>query len=225
MILSGVDNDVLLGVQPTLANYYPQGQTTWDIQITEATRQIVRELKKNKRDLKKFCTPLPLQASKQIAVDFESDLVTDEIDRMICKVTLTEYNVDCSFILYGTNDSGISFDEIGTLAFTETGTKYLLFNNTYKQYKLKIITTDTTTYKADLYESSFYHAQLWLSLSLCFKALVKAVGDRFDYLSTDYFNRYQDEMNSMVATYDEDGSGDISETYETVKATAVEFKR
>lgn len=225
MILSGVDNAILLGVQPMLANYYPQGQTTWDTQITEATRQIIRELKKNKKDLKKFCTPLPLQALKQTAVDFESDLVADTIDRMICSVSLTEYNVDCSFILYGTNDDGLSFDQIGTLAFTEVATKYLLFNNTYKKYKLKIITTDTTSFKADLYESSFYHAQLWLSISLCFKTMVRALGDRFDYLSIDYYNRYQDEMNSMVATYDEDDSGDITESDEMVKATAVEFLR
>ena len=54
MIFKGIDNNSLLNVYPSIAGYYPTGQTTFDIQITEALRQIVRELKKNRKSLTKY---------------------------------------------------------------------------------------------------------------------------------------------------------------------------
>jgi hypothetical protein len=53
MIATGIDNTNLLSVYPALSKYYPDNETTYDNQINEALRQIVRELKKNKKDLKK----------------------------------------------------------------------------------------------------------------------------------------------------------------------------
>lgn len=224
MIHTGVDNTTLLQLQPQLASYKPSGQTTWDVQITEALRQIIRELKKGRKDLKKYCTPVELQALVTILATTTSTLVADDIDRMLWRVIVTEFNAPCGFELFGTNDDGATLESCGTLSFAEAGTQALVFNTTFKQYKITATVTGSTTYRSDLIESSFYHAHLWLSIALAFKTVIKQQGDRMDYLSQDYMQKYLDEMNSMVATYDDDASGDIS-TEEMTKVTAVEFLR
>ncbi len=225
MIATGIDNNSLLSVYPSLGNYYPQGETTYDKQITEALRQIVRELKKNKKDLKRYCTPLSLQSKITKALDFTGAFVSDSIDRMLWQIVVSEFTDDCSFTLYGSNDDGVTEDIIGTIDFTEPGTQYLVFVTTYKSYKVKITTSTDTTYKSNLIETSFYHAHLWLAVSLACKTIVKSEGDRFDYLAKDYEIRYLDELNSMVATYDEDSSGSIDSETEISKPNTVEFLR
>lgn len=225
MITTGIDNGSLLSVYPALSNYYPSGETTYDNQITEALRQIVRELKKNKKDLKRYCTPLPLQASITKTADFSGTFVSDSIDRMLWQVVVSAFTSDCSFNLYGSNDGGVTEDLVGTLIFTEADTKYLVFVTTYKSYSVRIVTSGSTTYKSDLIETSFYHAHLWLAVSLACKTIVKSEGDRFDYLSKEYETRYLDELNSMVATYDEDSSGDIDTDTEIDKPNTIQFLR
>ena len=225
MILSGVDNSGLLSIQPTLVNYYPTGQTTFNSQISEALRVIIRELKKNRKDIKKFCTPLELQASVTKAADFTGSSVDDAIDRMLWKVEISSFTDNCSFELQGTNDDGVTWESVGSISFTSATISYLLFTTTYESYRVLIVTSTSTTYSSQLIESSFYHAHLYLSLSLACKTILKNEGDRFDYLARMYENNYLDEINNMVATYDEDSSGDIDTSDELNKQTSTGFYR
>ena len=225
MIATGIDNTNLLSVYPALSKYYPDNETTYDNQINEALRQIVRELKKNRKDLKKYCTPLTLQAEVTKDADFTGLYVSDSIDRMLWQVVVKTFTSDCSFTLYGSNDDGVTEDEVGTIQFTEAGTDYLVFITTYKSYRVKITTSESTVYKSSLIESSFYHAHLWLAVSLACRTIVKGEGDRFDYLAKDYEVRYLDELNTMVATYDDDSSGDIDTETEMSKPNTIEFLR
>ena len=224
MIKTGITNDSLLDLAPALQNYYPQGQTTYQEQIDEALRQIIRELKKNRKDIKRYCTPLPLQASISKSANFTGNAVNDPLDRMLWQVKVSGYVGACSFTLSGCNTSDGTFVVIDSLSFTSATTKFLVFVDTYKYYKVSIGTTSATTYESELIESSFYHAHLYLSASLAYRASVKNEGDRFDYLAKYYDQKYIDEMTTMVTSYDEDGSGDVTEE-EISKATSVEFLR
>lgn len=224
MIRTGITNDSLLDLQPALQNYYPQGQSTFQEQIDESLRQIIRELKKNRKDIKKYCTPLALQTSVSKSAGFTSGAVADTLDRMLWQVKVSSYLGACSFTLSGCNTDTGTFTTIGSLSFTSVTTKYLVFNDTYKYYKVTIITATATTYESNLIESSFYHAHLFLSIANAYRTAVKSEGDRMDYFSKMYEQKYVDEMITMVTSYDEDSSGDITED-EITKATSIEFLR
>ncbi|MCC7289841.1 hypothetical protein IT417_01140 [bacterium] len=224
MIRTGITNDSLLDLQPALQKYYPQGQTSFQEQIDEALRQIIRELKKNRKDIKKYCTPKLLQASVSKSGNFTSDAVSDDLERMLWQVEVTSFVSDCGFVLSGCNTESGTYITIGNLSFTASGTNYLVFNDTYKFYKVSITAGDDTTYESNLIESSFYHAHLFLSISLAYKTAIKAEGDRMDYLAKMYDQKFVDEMITMVTSYDEDSSGDISSD-EITKATSIEFLR
>lgn len=224
MIRTGITNDSLLDLSPALQNYYPQGQTTYQEQIDEALRQIIRELKKNRKDIKKYCTPLELQSSVSKSVSFTGEAVADDLERMLWQVEVSSYVGVCGFTLSGSNTETGTYETIGTLSFTSSGTKYLVFNDTYKYYKVSITTAVATTYESNLIESSFYHAHLFLSIALAYRTAIKNEADRMDYFSKMYEQKYTDEMITMVTSYDEDESGTITED-EITKATSIEFLR
>jgi uncharacterized cupredoxin-like copper-binding protein len=224
MIRTGITNDSLLDLQPALQNYYPQGQSTFQEQIDESLRQIIRELKKNRKDIKKYCTPLALQSSVSKSAGFVGNAVSDDLDRMLWQVNVSSYVGACSFNLSGCNTESGNYQTIGSLSFTSATTRYLVFNDTYKFYKVTIITVTATTYESNLVESSFYHAHLFLSIANAYRTAVKAEGDRMDYFSKMYEQKFVDEMITMVTSYDEDSSGDISSD-EITKATSIEFLR
>jgi len=224
MIRTGITNDSLLDLAPALQNYYPQGQTTFQEQIDEALRQIIRELKKNRKNIRLYCTPKELQASVSKSANFTGDAVADNLERMLWQVEVTSYAGACSFTLSGCNTENGTFINIDTLSFTSATAKYIVFNDTYKFYKVSITTSTATTYQSNLIESSFYHAHLFLSIALAYRTSVKSEGDRFDYMSKTYEQKYIDEMETMVTSYDEDDSGDISDS-EIQRATAIEFLR
>lgn len=96
MIRTGITNDSLLDLSPALQNYYPQGQTTYQEQIDEALRQIIRELKKNRKDIKKYCTPLELQSSVSKSASFTGSAVADNLERMLWQV---EFQVMLVFVV------------------------------------------------------------------------------------------------------------------------------
>ena len=224
MIYSGVDNNSILVVDPSLSNYYPKGQSDFLPQIGEALRKILAELKRQRKDINKFCTPISLQDEVTKSVDFVGDLVSDELNRMLLVIKVTEFNGDCGFELEGTNN-GSDFESIEVVNFTAKGSKAVIYNQVYKQYRLKISTNDITTYSADLIESSFYHAHLFLSLSYAYSTGVKAEGDRFDYKSKEYMQRFIEEMELMVTSYDEDNSGTIEDSEKGANIKMIELFR
>ncbi len=224
MIRTGITNDSILDLSPALQNYYPQGQTTFQEQIDEALRQIIRELKKNRKDIRKYCTPLELQPSVSKSASFTGNAVADTLERMLWQVKVTTYTDICGFVLSGCNTELGTYTTIGTLSFTGKGTKYLVFNDTFKYYKVTITTAVATTYESYLIESSFYHAHLFLSTALAYRTAIKNEGDRMDYFSKMYEQKYMDEITTMVTSYDEDESGTITEG-EVAKTTSVELLR
>ena len=86
MIYSGVDNNSILVVDPSLSNYYPKGQSDFLPQIGEALRKILAELKRQRKDINKFCTPITLQDEVTKSADFIGDVVSDELNRIYGRV-------------------------------------------------------------------------------------------------------------------------------------------
>lgn len=214
MIETGVTTDSLLAYDPSLAKYYPTGYGDFDNQISEALRIIISKLMQNKKDIKKYCTPLELSPSVTINANTETTTVSDDIRRMLWKVNVTTFAGVLSFTLKGCDTESGTYETVGVLTFTATGSKYLIFTTPYKYYKIVPSVTTSITYKSDLIESSFYHSHLYMSLMLAYKISVKAEGDRFDYKTKDMQEMFNNDWNTMLATYDEDDSKTIDNDLE-----------
>lgn len=209
MIETGVSNDTIISYDPALADYYPKTKSSFSDQIDEAMRMIVSKLMQNRKDVKKYCTPLVLTEEVTISTNTETTPVYDEIRRMIWKLRVSTYAGVLSFTLKGCDTETGTYETIGALTFTSATTKYLVFNTPYKYYKIVPSVTSTIKYNSDLIEASFYHAHLYLSLMLAYKTAVKQEGDRFDYKSKNMEEMFNNEWNTMLATYDDDESGTI----------------
>jgi hypothetical protein len=217
MIITTINTEVLFNREPTLDNYLPDGQLDFEAQIMEAKREILQNLKDHHKFVRKYCYPVELQASVAKTTSFTGEWVEDEIERMIFSCKVTEAGGTEILRLQGSNDDGTTVVDIGFLTFEEAGTKYHLFDDTYKKYRVVYAGT-SITYSSSLIESSFYLAHLYLSLALCYQLNVSVDNDLWDKKFKYYYQMYETQMNRMLASYDEDDDGTL-ETDEVNKFT------
>src|ERR1035441_6855518 len=139
MIRTNVNNDSLLNYEPSLDRLYPKGYSDFNIQINEALRYILQELKKQKKDIKKYCTPLLVNDS----VSGE-----DLIERMLLVLKISSLTDNPIIVLSGCNTEDGTFEDVETVAITEIGVKEVSIYNPFKYYK--ITSTGTISFTSEL---------------------------------------------------------------------------
>lgn len=212
-IATYIDNAVLLKYQPILSQYYPGDKTNYDEQIAEAEYLIMQMLRNNKKDLRKYTTPLELQSSVAKTSSFTGSKSDEDIvNRLMFVLVSTALGGTETFTIEGTNDdSSETWVTLVNIEQTSTATGNQIFNTPYKYYRVTYSGT-TATYSAYLIETSFFFAHLYKSLELIYRFLMSTSEDRFESLANYYEDKFQNMMDTMLATYDEDLSGVIEST-------------
>jgi len=246
--LTGVSNDTILNANASLANYYHSGETSWQDQIDLAKLQIVTDLRNQKKAVKKYLSPLSLQTDDGTVLTsgHYSDVSTEDgIERFIWVTERIAGSSTTTVYLLGSND-GTTFyfvNESGTIAqgtaianianitfkasLTTAITKVVkTFTQPYKFYKIYVPTSNSDRIVSYLVEHSFHLAHLYLSLSMIMRSLIlnddtASWKEQADY----YYQLYQSEMARMIASYDDDYSGEIDAGAELDNAYKVRLFR
>ena len=226
-IATYIDNAILLRYQPALEQQYESGKVDFSNQISEAEYRIIQELKYNKRNLRKYTTPLTVQEPVAKSADFTGGKsAEDTINRLIFVSKTTALgSTSESFTLQGTDDeSSETWNDIVTVEHTRTGTIGTRFKNVYKYYRVVYTAGTSATYEAYLVEASFFFAHLYKSLELIFRFLIATTDSYWEKMADYYGGLYRTEMDTMIATYDEDLDG-IIDTAEQGSAKEIEWVR
>lgn len=240
IIYTGVTNSVILNREPSLADWYFTGTTSWDTIITQAKRVLLNAVMKQSKKWRLFCTPLSIYTDDGTTITgtaWTSDSSSeDKLNRALWCVEMIAGTGTHRFYLQG-SDNGTDWNFI-----TNTETEYLdgtpsanfffdlttggkelaLIDQTYKYYRIYIATATACQFNSYLIESSFHFTHLYLSLAMINQAL-SASQDTGRWLEKYelYNGMYEAELNTMLASYDADDDGEI-QTYEemnTVKRT------
>lgn len=223
-ITTFVTSTIINNYEPSISGFYPTGSSSWDTQISLALREIIQELKGRNKQIKKFCTPYVIEENVVKTSAYTGTATTEEdiVERMMLVISTTGAG---TFTLYGSND-GTNFYSVTSLttALTTATTLNGAFVNPYKYYRVDYAGT-TGNYSAYLVETSFYLAHCYKTLELIFQMLNDSPnsiwGEKRDY----YGRMYDNEITNMIASYDDDLSGTITEGEENKPITVVRVRR
>lgn len=209
MLKTYVTHADLLKFEPRVDDYLASDQDDFTDIIASAKEILTQDLKSNKLELKKLCTPLELQATVAATTSNAGTKVEDEIERRFLVITVTAISGTATFTVLGTNSSSTEPDQaVLTKVITATGTYTELFDNVYKYYTIDYAGT-TCTYKAELVEESFYLAHVYMSLNRVYQQMRHRVGSTWESKADYYMQLYEVMMKNIVHSYDEDLSGDV----------------
>ena len=246
--LTGVSNTIILNENASLASYYHSGETSWQDQIDRAKLQIVTDLRNQKKAIKKYLSPLSLQTDSGTALTsghYSTASTEDGIERLCWVTERVAGSSTTAVYLLGSNDGtnyyfvnesesiaqGTLVASIANITFkaslTTTITKVVkLFTQPYKYYKIYVPTSNSDRIVSYLVEHSFHLAHLYLSMSLIMRSLIlNDENPQWEKQADYYFQMYQSEMARMVATYDDNDSGEIDTDVEIDNAYKVRIYR
>jgi hypothetical protein len=206
-----VDNSVIVNREPSLDSYLFENELDWSGLISEAKRELIRALKSHRKDVKKYCTPLTLQSEVTKTGTFTGNISSeDTVERFYWIVRITDLSDVFSFELEGTNDE-TTYHSIGYIITAHKGTYNLYFETPYLKYRVKIVNAGTAvTYTSFLVEDSFYLAHQYKSLELIYQSLRSEPGSIESVKAEEYKEKYEIEMDNMIASYDENLDGSIA---------------
>lgn len=232
--LTGVDTTLINQYEPSLSSYYPSGSSDWTNQIGIAKRYIMNILRNNKRDTRKYLTPLWLYEDDTTAITETSYASTitseEEFNRSIWVTEVNTTSGTAGFYLQGTNESSPTEDDWRYIPTRESVSGYTTTNSattgtlsanlrtvvkleqTFKYYRLTNTQLTACKFRSYLIEASFHYAHLFKTLEIIFNMLVASdENPRWSDKAEMYRNMFDMEMNNMQAYYDTDGSGAIDD--------------
>jgi len=221
MFIHAVTSSNIFAKEPSLQQYLSGGVI--DNLITESEREVQSDLRNQGKRVKLYCTPLVLADKEVASTSFTGSAEAAEIERGIWVSTVTSLSGTATVTLYGSDEETGAYEAIGEMTFTSPGSQTFLIdgNNLYNYYQVTYSGT-SIVFSSALYESSFYMAILNLAMSKAFLMLAKDPGDMFTRKYEIYRDRYEKEMQTMLASYDSDGDGVIEDDeYRPVKATYI----
>lgn len=219
-----VDTTVLLTYEASIQDYYRSGQTSWATQVTTGLREIIQDLKKLGKDIKLFSTPYELQAETTVTGATTGTATTNEdaVERMMLVVNTTG---DGTWTLKGSNDN-VTFNTVTTLttALDTVTTLNEMFSTPYKYYRLDY-SGSGAVYSGYLVSTAFFLAHVYKSLSLVYQSLTSESDDFWLNKAVYYNEKYNQEINNLMADYDTDESGDVDSEETLTKLKDVRFSR
>ena len=202
MLRTYVTHARVVQFEPALADYLRSDETDHSTTIASAKEILTQDLRSNRLELKRLCTPLSLQASTSETTSNTGDKSDED--------SCTAVGGTEVFTLQGTNDDASeTWTTIDTLTFTDTGDDNLIFDDVYRFYRVNYSGT-SATYSSDLYEESFYLAHIYKSLEMIFNKLKSNAGDNWETQRDFYVMQYGTMMNNIIHTYDKNLDGNIS---------------
>lgn len=207
------DSD-LLQIEPSLYDYLRSDESDYSASLDSAKKQLFSDIRKHKKKIKNLYTPLTL-------TDKKSD--KDIVERSRLVINVSSATGLASFELYGTDSETDEPDNlVKTLSTTEAGQLTDEIEEFYNYYK--IVKTGTATFTAELVEQSFDLAYSYLSLSFIYQSKKATIDDNWDSKAKDYYERYVNELDNTIASYDEDENKEIEEE-EINQMTRTRFTR
>jgi len=170
--------------EPAISDYLRTGQGDYSKISLEAMTDMTRDFDNMNFDIKRLCKRLSLQTSVTKTAAFTGTLSDEDYaSRRILVIDSTAQTGDAVFTLQGSGDGGTTYYDIklsndsGTSSTTQTisaaATNAFVFNNTYKKYRLKLVSIATTiTYSAYLIEESFTNLHRDLARAYVYRSLI-----------------------------------------------------
>ncbi len=209
--------------EPELVNLYPDGETSWSDQLSDALAEVVQDVKDSGWNVRRLCKRYSLQASVTKTTTFTGTMTSTEdyLQRLrlvinVTAIATTGTGRSVTFSLEGTDDDGVMWNSINSsISVTATGNTTIIFSSVYKKYRLSItaFTTITTiTYSAYLIETTFERLHLYKTMELIYRLQNRLSGDVYSEKEKRYLDMYLDKLNSTRFAYDEDDDETISES-------------
>ncbi len=222
MIQTFINTTTISALEPSALSFKDQSMIDFQGLIDEAKAQVVNFLKQQRKKIRLYCVPFSLDSQAVTANYTGVKSLEDTIERLIWVINVT--SGAGIFDLQGTDDeTNETWTSVNTQNVTTPGTISFYFDEPYKYYRV-IYTGSSATYTSYLIEKSFYYAHLYKSLQVIYNSFFMQKGDVFDIKREYYKKLYEDEIQSMIATYDEDDNG-IVDDYETIRVGEVIFSR
>lgn len=225
MIETFVNQNMLIRDNPSIADYLRTGQSDYSKIYNEARLQLVGDLINSGLEVRRLCQQYSLQASVTKTAAFTGTITTNEdyAQRTRLVIPVSAITGDGVFTLQGTNDDGSNYydislvDAAGDLATQMTidavaiglAANTYLFTETYKDYRLKLISIGTTvTYSAYLIEDIYTRLHLAKARSLVYGSMVNNEGDHWQNKKEEYEQEYMKllEVGRFLVDVDDDGS-------------------
>lgn len=223
MVESFLTHEMVVQGEPALDEYLRSNQTDFNDIKQESYSDLLKDLKDQNLKLKRLCTQLELQASTTKTTAFDGEISSqDYAERLRLVIKVTDLTGNAVFTLQGSDDNGTTYTDLEVIdnnvssatshTITEAGVYSYLLTNIYNQYRLRLISIDTTiTYSAYLIEDTFTTLHRELTRKKIYGSLMANAGDiwenKYKYYETSYLNM----LNTTKFIYDSDESNTIDE--------------
>lgn len=228
MIESKLSTQDINNMRPSLADMYPDNQDDWDLQITEAFKEVTADIQEMGWNIRKLCKRYSLQSTVTKTATYTGTITENEdnLQRLRIVINVTELTGSAVFLLEGTNDDGTTYTIVkGDMNIDAVGEYTTTITNVFKKYRLSITgISDTITFDAYLIETTFERIHLYKTLEIIYGLLNALREDVYSEQVNTFAQKYLDKLNSVQFAYDEDDDEEISEDESEINNQEVMFR-
>lgn len=214
MLVNNVDDAYLAKFVPLVYRYMfeTEGQEDHSEQISIAFKKVKTDLVNGGLNPADLMPNLNIRTSgTALSAATTGDSFEDPLsrDRLVIETTAFSGGGTKTVTLQGSADQE-TWTDVTSLTITATGTQSVTFDDSYNYYRIKTaVSAGEIDYKAYLKETTYDDLIAKKALSIIMRNLRESEGDKYDLLSKDFENEYQEQFKATVFSSDDGDDGVI----------------